>query len=171
VGGFRAGVVIGGLAAAVVGLAIALILTAGSEDAAEPIVRVQTETRTVTEAPLSPNRPKVTQFRSPSANILCRVTIRDATCGIKEFRYSPPPQPPDCDLPGWGHTLAVGTVGNGSFLCSGQAPASPTSRVLRYGHVLRLGPFECGSSALGMLCENWQTERGFVISRERYRVY
>ncbi|MEK6276920.1 MAG: hypothetical protein AABM29_02770 [Actinomycetota bacterium] len=164
--------------AAVVGLGLALILTTGGDDSETTTtetgtqIEIGTGTETETETVTTTIPPQdVAEIRSPTGNIVCRVASEEARCAILEFAYAPPPKPASCDLPGWGHTLGVGTVGEGAFVCSGNPPASLQSKVLRYGYVLRLGPFECDSSSLALLCENRETGHGFLVSRDRYRTY
>jgi hypothetical protein len=109
-------------------------------------------------------------FRSPTGNIVCRMTPTDATCGLRDFSYTPPPEPANCN-PGWGHVLSVVLAGPGRFTCEDQIPASPDSPVLRYGFEFRDSPFACFSSAAGFVCINLQTRHGFGVSRERYRTF
>jgi hypothetical protein len=110
-------------------------------------------------------------FQTPSGNIGCLVTTEHALCGIREFTYSPPPQPADCDLPGWGHTIGVEATGSGDFVCADSLLAGPDAQVLAYGRGVLVGPFACGSSSDGLTCANRDTRHGFFISRDQARTF
>ena len=162
---FRTGLLIGVLAAAVVGLSLALIL--GADDDGESTTVTTGADSGTTEAADPTVREVV--FRSPSGNILCRITVEQATCAALEFAYRPPPRPQSCEVTAWGHTLAIGTFGPGKFLCRGDPPANTVSPPeLSYGDRVRLGPFVCASDQLGVICENRGTGHGFALSRDRF---
>jgi hypothetical protein len=132
-----------------------------------------TETTTSGEAPAGGGQTTTApsgsvDFRSPTGNIVCHVDSDSATCGIRDFNFTPPPQPPTCDLPGWGHNIEVGTAGQAAFACQDEIPAPPDSPALPYGNYVQTDNFECGSTRIGVYCESRQTKHGFAVSRERY---
>jgi hypothetical protein len=182
-GGFRTGLLIGGLAVTVVGLGLALILSSGGDSSGTTTTTVASTTPTTgptTPQEATTTRPATTttaangpvSFASPTRNIVCRVTENEATCGILQFNYSPPPDVGGCGTGRWGHALAVGLAGAGGFICSNQPPAEPSQvAVLAYGYVLALGPFRCGSSRIGLFCQNRQTHHGIALSRDRARAF
>ena len=172
---FRTGLLIGGLAVTVIGLALALILTSGGGGGEESDTTTEAATANTTTAPTTESTTTTTTppqayyaFVTPSGNIVCRITNEDATCGVKEFTYVPPLQPASCELSGWGHSLGVGTSGPGGFVCRGDPPASFSSPVLPYGQRHTLGSFNCLSSEDGVRCVNRKNGRGFAVSRERF---
>src|SRR3954452_17726915 len=181
-GGFKMGLLIGGLAVAVVGLGLALILSSGDDSSGTATTTVASTTSTTepttSQEATTPTPSRTTaahgpvSFASPTRNIVCRVTENEATCGILEFNYSPPPDVGGCGTGRWGHELAVGLAGAGGFICANQPPAEPSrAAVLAYGYVLALGPFRCGSSRIGLFCQNRQTHHGIALSRDHARAF
>lgn len=181
-GGFRTGLLVGILLAAVVGLSIALVVALGDDQAPQAIPAPQPVPPTNRKSePIPPERDLAkpdslpdevedVSFTSPSGNITCRVDVDSANCGILEFVFTLPPTPDGCEQ-GWGHSFQVRLQGVGEMICASQPPASFGERVLKYGTGLRFASFECDSSPLAILCENLDTGHGFVVSRERFRTY
>ena len=182
---FRTGLVIGGLAVAVIALVIALIVNSGGgsettttiQSVANPAPPTTTTSTTGTATPsagrktTSPAGASV-GFRSPSGNIVCKVAGNGAQCAITEFSYTPPSPPASCaDSQGWGHVLGVEGSASASFVCADNQPADPNSPVLAYGRGVLVGRMACGSTQGGVRCANRDTRHGFLISREQVRLF
>lgn len=181
---FRTGLLIGFLAAAVIGLTVALLIVS-RDDSGSDDVQVGTTSgvsKQVSENPLpktnkdaNTKEPPVKveniafDFRSPTGNIICRMDSEGALCGIGEFSYDFSPDP-NCDLAGYGQFFQVGASGLGTLACADGLPAPPNSPVLKYGAFARSKRYECGSSVEGVYCENRHTGHGFAVSRERYSI-
>ena len=90
-------------------------------------------------------------------------------CDVIEHSYTPPPQPSACEF-AWGPALEVGVAGKGHFGCVSDTVAGST-RVLRYGKSIAIGPFRCTSRSSGMTCTNTRTRHGFTVSRVAYRLF
>jgi hypothetical protein len=119
--------------------------------------------------PATPTTPDA--FTSPTGNIVCQVTAQEARCGLLEYNFDPPPRPSSCTLPGWGHTVGVGTSGAGGFICAGDPPASLDEPPLAYGRFVVVGPFACASFRAGVRCANRDTRHGFTVARGGVQVY
>lgn len=185
-GGFRTGLLIGGLAVAVIALTVALIANSGGDgdgtttttnsvvldDAGTQTVATTTSTATAPGTTTTPpSGTSEVKFATPSRNIACRVTRESATCGVLEFTFKPPPDTAGCGPERWGHAFTVGITGPGSPICANDPPAEFTSRRLPYGTRLTLGPFHCDSTKIGLLCATRDTGHGFAVSRERYGLF
>lgn len=183
---FRTGLVIGGLAVAVVALVVALIANSGGgnettttiQSVANPAPTTAAAGTTSTTAPsagrttTSPAGVSSVAFRSPSGNIVCKVAGNEAVCAITEFSYTPSSAPASCaDSQGWGHVVGVDGSAGASFVCADNQPADPNSPVLAYGRGVLVGRMACGSTQGGVRCANRDTRHGFLISREQVRLF
>ena len=179
---FRTGLLIGVLAAAVVGLVIALVLTnddsSSSTTTAVAAVTPSTTTSTTTTTSSTTSTTSTTSsstpvaFRSPSGNIICKVSIDEALCSINEFSYTPSTPPTSCtDSQGWGHVVGVQGSASGDFICADNQVANPSSPMLAYGRAILVGQMACASSQDGVRCANRDTRHGFLISRGVVRLF
>lgn len=111
-----------------------------------------------------------TGFRSPSANIGCYIDgATGVRCDIARRDWPLPPRPASCDLD-YGQGVSLGRKGRARFVCAGDTALGPT-RVLGYGRRIRRGDYTCASSSRGIACTNRRTRHGFVLSRQRYRLF
>jgi hypothetical protein len=108
-------------------------------------------------------------FRSPSGNIGCYMTTAWVRCDVNVYTYTPTPKPSACDF-AWGPAVEVRTTGKGRFGCVSDTVAG-SSRVLRYGKSIAVGPFRCTSRSSGMTCTNTRNGHGFTVSRTAYRFF
>jgi hypothetical protein len=112
-------------------------------------------------------------FQSPSQNIGCYLAAKGGVrCDIRERDWSPPPEPKFCIKAGvdWGQGIGVGEHKKASFTCAGDTTLGGPS-TLAYGQTAQRGEYICLSARSGMACENSDTDHGFFIARERYRIY
>jgi uncharacterized protein DUF6636 len=112
-------------------------------------------------------------FQSPSQNIGCYLSTKGGVrCDIRERSWSPPPKPKYCIKFGvdWGQGIGVGEHKKASFVCAGDTTLGGPD-TLAYGQTAQRGPFICLSAKSGMACENSDTDHGFFLARERYRIY
>lgn len=180
---FRTGLLVGVLAAAVVALGLVLILNGSDSNSTTTVTSVATTrpttsaTTTATTASTSSTTTTTESstpvtFRSPTGNIICRVNSDEAVCSINEFSYRPPPAPSSCvDSQGWGHVVGVQGSASGNFICSDNQAANPSSPALAYGRGVLVGASVCASGPDGVRCANRDTRHGFLLSRERVRLY
>lgn len=178
---FRTGLLIGFLGAAVIALAVALVISLNDDEdpreSASPEAPLEAPPMDAERPPsgatevevVPPSNQARFDFRSPSGNIICRMDSEGALCGIGEFDYTFPPDP-TCQLSGYGQFFSVGQSGKAELACADGLPAPPDSPILQYGQFARSADFECGSSQMGVYCENRRTGHGFAVSRERYSI-
>jgi hypothetical protein len=121
-------------------------------------------------APAESSTLKVERFRTPSGRINCGYL---ATSGASHLRCDispglrPEPRRP-CPVDWVGITMR--STGRAAPTCAGDTIAWPGSRVLAYGSTWRRGGFVCRSRRVGLTCTN-RSQRGFFLSRERWRVF
>jgi hypothetical protein len=110
-------------------------------------------------------------FETPSHNIGCFVSAHDARCDIRERSWNPPPEPKACIKIGldYGQGLVVGQHA-AEFVCAGDTSLGGPV-VVPYGSSVQRGRILCISRAKGMKCRNDATGHGFLLSRERYRIF
>jgi hypothetical protein len=112
-------------------------------------------------------------FQSPSQNIGCYLAAKGGVrCDIRERDWSPPPEPKFCIKAGvdWGQGIGVGEHKKASFTCAGDTTLGGPS-TLAYGQTAQRGEYICLSARAGMACENSDTDHGFFLARERYKIY
>jgi hypothetical protein len=133
-----------------------------------------TTTTSTTEAPTT--APPATEaagdvgpqhFSTPTGNIGCFVDKTFAECDIDERDWEPPPAPPDCDGD-WGHGISV-SEGEVSFVCAFDT-ALGAETVVAYGQMVRRGEHGCRVQESGVTCVHLGSGRGFMISRDSYRI-
>jgi len=110
-------------------------------------------------------------FETPSHNIGCFVSAHDARCDIRKRSWSPPPEPKSCIKIGldYGQGIVVGPSG-AEFICAGDtALGGPV--VLPYNSSARRGTLLCISRTNGVTCRNEANGHGFLLARERYRIF
>jgi hypothetical protein len=118
---------------------------------------------------LAPEASALSQFSSPSGNIGCVMVRSGARCDVREHDWTAPPKPAWCELD-WGSGASVGRHGRGSVVCAGDTALGGT-RILAYGERERVGRFRCFSRRSGMRCVNHRNGHGFLISRQRLRLF
>ena len=109
-------------------------------------------------------------FRSPSRNIGCVIAGGAARCDIRNRDWEPPPKPPDCQLD-YGQGIAIGSSFRAEFVCAGDTALDPSFRPLAYGDDSQVGHFRCSSREDGVTCTNTNTNHGFFLARDRYRLF
>ncbi len=112
-------------------------------------------------------RPRLSEFQSPSTNIHCNIVkVRggnSARCDIDEHSFTSPPKPETCHFD-WGPFVKVRK--RAYWACvRGPATGSPDVPVLHYGHSRTVGHVRCTSRRTGMTCTNLKTRHGFKLSR------
>ncbi|MGA9372633.1 MAG: hypothetical protein WBV53_12375 [Solirubrobacterales bacterium] len=110
-------------------------------------------------------------FETPSHNIGCFISAHDARCDIRQRSWSPPPEPRSCIKVGldYGQGIAVGPNG-AEFVCAGDTSLGGPV-ILPYRASAQRGTILCISRTTGMRCRNTATGHGFLLSRERYRIF
>ncbi|MEX2556583.1 MAG: hypothetical protein WEB06_13275 [Actinomycetota bacterium] len=111
-------------------------------------------------------------FDSPSHNIGCHIGLGGARCDILVKSWHVP-RPGDCPREwAFGYGMEVGTVGRATYVCATDTVGPGGQAILGYGLGLKIGNFECLSTAgSGVHCENTRTGHGFVISRRIHKVF
>lgn len=110
-------------------------------------------------------------FQTPSGNIGCFVSRRDARCDIRERDWEPTPEPKSCRKIGldYGQGIAVGSD-HAEFVCAGDTVLGGQD-TLAYGQNSRRGLFRCHSGPRGVTCTNAANGHGFFISRQSFRIF
>ncbi|MGO3065911.1 MAG: DUF6636 domain-containing protein [Brevibacterium linens] len=103
-------------------------------------------------------------FASPSGNIACTIDSARARCVIKDYEYSPPDRPDDCELDDWGSIVVANRDGAG-FSCLDAPESNGPARVLGYGDSISAEGMTCTSSKEGMTCKSDDTGVGFNVRR------
>ena len=111
-------------------------------------------------------------FMTPSQNIGCYLSAKNVRCDIRERDWSPPPEPKYCIKFGvdWGQGIGVGQHKKAEFVCAGDTTLGGPG-LLGYGQTAQRPPFICLSTQAGIACENSDTDHGFFLARERYKIY
>ncbi len=109
------------------------------------------------------------EFSTPSKNIGC---VGDSTfirCDISQTKAKPPPKPRGCDYD-WGNAFELRQRGRPRRLCVSDS-ALGSRRILGYGKSMRIGRrITCTSRRTGLTCRN-RDGHGFLLSRERVRLF
>jgi hypothetical protein len=108
-------------------------------------------------------------FESPSHNIGCVMTEQGARCDIRHHSWPLPKRPKSCEFD-YGGSLFVGVKGRGEYGCVSDS-AMGAGPVLPYGESLRKGRFVCTSEEVGVRCVNRRNGHGFLLSRQRVRLF
>lgn len=131
----------------------------------------------------------ITEFASPSGNVLCSLGDQGATCTADAVSFTAPPDP-GCDGQ-WGHTITLSPSAAATFVCKQDAFAGTDPKpswwmpgtdstvaalgwasapALGYGHRLRNGATTCEvKQSSGVTCTNGG--HGFSLARQSYRVW
>jgi hypothetical protein len=150
----------------------------GDDETGESTATEDTGTGPIASASSIPTVPEPTgkhgphYFQTPSKNIGCYLSANSVRCDIRERSWSPPPKPKFCIKAGvdWGQGIGVGEKKKAGFTCAGDTVLGGPE-LLGYGQTAQRGSVVCLSSRAGMACENSDTDHGFFLSRERYRIY
>lgn len=108
-------------------------------------------------------------FESPSHNIGCVMFEQGARCDIRHHSWPLPKKPRSCEFD-YGGSVFVGDKGRGEYGCVSDS-AFGAGPVLPYGERLRKGRFICTSEEAGVRCVNRRNGHGFLISRQRVRLF
>ncbi len=108
-------------------------------------------------------------FESPSRNIGCIMFEQGARCDIIHHSWPLPKKPKSCEFD-YGGSLFVGDKGKGSYSCVSDS-AFRAGPVLPYGESVRKGRFRCTSEEVGVRCRNLRNGHGFLLSRQRVRLF
>lgn len=130
-----------------------------------------TQTSTATaRAPIAIKRvSKLTGFSSPTGNVGCYIDKRSVRCDVRQRFWKPPPAPASCELD-YGQGIAMDAGAQAGFVCAGDT-ALGSKQKLPYDQGLQAGVLRCVSRRTGMTCTDTNSERGFLLSRERYEVF
>jgi hypothetical protein len=109
-------------------------------------------------------------FSSPSGNIGCVLESTSARCDVRQHIYTTGLKPDSCKLD-WGDSLEVSNQGLVDWVCHGDTVVQPGAAVLPYGKSSRQGAITCDSADTGITCTQRPSGHGFLISRERYRIF
>lgn len=108
-------------------------------------------------------------FESPSHNIGCILSEQGARCDIRHHSWPLPKKPKSCEFD-YGGSLFVGVKGKGEYGCVSDS-AMQAGPVLPYGESIRKGRFVCTSEEIGVRCVNRRNGHGFLLSRQRVRLF
>jgi hypothetical protein len=108
-------------------------------------------------------------FESPSHNIGCIMYAQGARCDILHHSWPLPKRPKSCEFD-YGGSLFIGEAGRGEYGCVSDS-AMDAGPVLPYGETIRKGRFVCTSEEIGVRCVNRRNGHGFLLSRQRVRLY
>jgi hypothetical protein len=108
-------------------------------------------------------------FESPSHNIGCVMFEQGARCDILHHSWPLPKKPKSCEFD-YGGSVFIGDRGRGEYGCVSDS-AFRAGPVLPYGESLRKGRFRCTSEEVGVRCRNLRTHHGFLLSRQRVRLF
>jgi hypothetical protein len=174
-GGFNTGLVIGGLVVAVVGPALALILTSGDGDdegdttmetvAATTTAPTAPTTTPPTTAPPTSEGGPTADFRTPSGNIACFMSRQFVNCVIAEADWQPPGDP-SCPVSAGRFVAFEGDTP--TIQCGNPSPPSEASDVLPYGQRIVIEPYRCTSQERGVTCDTLDGTHRVFLSRERF---
>jgi hypothetical protein len=129
------------------------------------------QTTTTVEVPITPTR-HLTSFQMPSHNIGCYMSGQfggNARCDIRKRSWTPPPKPASCELD-WGQGVAFHGKHKAGVVCAGDTTLDKTAPVLPYGQASKVGPIVCKSTEQEVTCNSLNSQHGFALSRESYRV-
>lgn len=108
-------------------------------------------------------------FVSPTHNIGCVMDKQAVRCDIRDHSWQSPPKPKSCELD-YGGGVVVGHSGKAEFVCAGDTTLE-AGPVLAYGESVRKGRFRCTSMETGMRCVNRRNGHGFLLSKQKVRLF
>ena len=122
----------------------------------------------------NPNPPPgvVSSFRSP-AGVVCRLTAREARCGIAEFSFVIPRAGPSSCADGRPFIAGV-AAGDTTFGCQFALPAEEDSSLMPAEGSIKQGPLSCSSSPAGgvhCVSERTRAAHGFTLSAEHFEAF
>ncbi|NKY27774.1 hypothetical protein [Nocardia gamkensis] len=127
------------------------------------------------QEPQPASAPQPVRFQSKSTNLSCVVTFEapaTVRCDADKILYQPPPAPPDCNQPRFGHSIMLSAGGGAHFPCVSDSLIDHTLPVLEYGTSRSYGPFTCDSDRYrGITCRDRTTGWGFRIERDSFELY
>jgi hypothetical protein len=108
-------------------------------------------------------------FDSPTQNIGCIMESHGVRCDIRDHEWQSPPKPKNCEVD-YGGGLFIGAKGRATYVCAGDTTLH-SGPVLAYGHSEHLGRYRCVSSEVGVRCVNTRNGHGFLLSRQKARLF
>jgi hypothetical protein len=163
---FSTGLVIGGLAVAVAGLVVALVLTSGGDsEGGTTTETMATTTGPTTTGPTTTKGGPTAYFRTPSGDIACFMSRQFVNCVIAEADWKPPGDPSCPVSAGRFVTFEADTP---TVQCGMPSPPSEASDVLPYGQRIVNEPYRCTSQTRGVTCDTLDGVHGLFLSRERF---
>jgi hypothetical protein len=108
-------------------------------------------------------------FDSPTQNIGCVIESHGVRCDIRDHEWKSPPKPRNCEVD-YGGGVFIGAKGRATYVCAGDTTLN-AGPVLAYGDSEHLGLYRCVSYEAGMRCINRRNGHGFVLSRQRVRLF
>ncbi|HET7477632.1 MAG TPA: DUF6636 domain-containing protein [Dermatophilaceae bacterium] len=117
----------------------------------------------------------IASFASPTKNIECIAIAGggDAAeyvrCTISGQAWKPPKKPAGCTLD-FGTDVQV-SVDGASFVCAGDTVRNPRAKVLGDGDTVQAGKIACSVSQTGLRCLDANSDHGFELGKERYKLF
>jgi hypothetical protein len=114
----------------------------------------------------------IISFRTPSGNIHCAYTSGFGPTFMRcDIRSHLRPAPSgSCTEGVYGESVGMTRTGRAHVLCISDTVYNPRARVLPYGTSWSYNGFRCVSRSTCLTCTNLRGH-GFLLSRERWRVY
>jgi serine/threonine protein kinase len=130
-------------------------------DGIDTVVDTRTDTRFGTDQ---------VRFVTPSGNIACSLSAREARCDVASQTWKLPDKPASCTAD-FGKGAVVRSSGSGELTCASDSVAGPSLKELGYGTAVWAGGVLCSSRESGVRCENPQTKHGFQVARAAYDLF
>ena len=109
----------------------------------------------------APAQARTVSFRMPSSNIFCMYLSSGGPGAYLR-----------CDVLSRNDVgFELRRRGRGKRIRITDSVVNRGARVLRYGRLIRVGPFGCRSRTSGLTCKSRVSGHGFKLSRERQRVF
>ncbi|WP_330359282.1 DUF6636 domain-containing protein [Mycobacteroides franklinii] len=117
----------------------------------------------------------VRHFTTPSRNIYCvidndwpRPYVR---CDLNDATFAPPPRPTKDCHGAWGRSVTMNIGEIPAFHCISDSAGGENLFVLKYGDETEVGPFQCSSREVGLICVDTSTSRGFRLAQQSYEFF
>jgi hypothetical protein len=114
-------------------------------------------------------------FQTPSGDVTCQLWPDFIQCSVSDPQWLPAAEAAECREAGvdWGDSFfSLGTDGEGVLfgICSPE-PLTQEPVELEAEQALQIGSLRCTSHGSSMSCIDLDSEQGFDISAEEYRVF
>ena len=142
--------------------------TATQEPTTEPETTT-TQEETPSKEPISPapeGSQDLTELRSPTGNIVCKLSEDTASCSVLERNFEDSSLE-DCEAGPFSIQVAAGDAA----LDCGSSFLSDSAQTLEYEDSAVHGDMACTSRFDGMTCWNTMTGKGFTVSRSMYETF